>query len=96
MADHMNAHSSGSSGGMGMHGLMMGADGGMGMAGGSPMTGGMMPAARAQVGDVDKGARLRMTPVDPAKLNDMRQHVKQHAQMMNQSHGCSMAADAGR
>jgi hypothetical protein len=31
MADHMNAHSSNSSGAMGMHGGMMGADAGTGM-----------------------------------------------------------------
>jgi hypothetical protein len=54
----------------------------------------MMPAMHPQVEDVDRGARLKMTPADPAKLSDMRQHMKQHAQMMNQSHGCSMTADA--
>jgi RecB family endonuclease NucS len=48
------------------------------------------------VEDIDHGARLKMTPADPAKLNEMRQHLKQHVQMMNQSHGCSMTADAGR
>jgi len=88
MADHMNAHSSGSSGGMGMHGMMMGAESGSAMMGGGAMM-------RAQVEDVDKGARLKMTPVDAAKLNDMRQHMKPHVQMMNQSHSCSMATDAG-
>jgi hypothetical protein len=98
MADHMNAHSSG---GMGMHGGMMGADAGTGMMGGSMMggqgmMGGMMPAMHAQVEDVDKGARLKMTPTDPAKLKEMRDHMKQHAQMMNQSHGCSMMVDGGR
>ena len=64
--------------------------------GGQGMMGGMMPAMHAQVEDVDKGARLKMTPSDPAKLKEMRDHMKQHAQMMNQSHGCSMMADAGR
>jgi hypothetical protein len=102
MADHMNAHSSG---GMSMHGGMMGTDAGTGMMGGQGMMGGpggqgmmggMMPAMHAQVEDVDKGARLKMTPADPAKLKEMRDHMKQHAQMMNQSHGCSMMADAGR
>jgi hypothetical protein len=90
MADHMNAHSSGASGGMGMHGMMMGGDGGMGMMGGT------MPAMRAQVEDVDHGARLKMTPVDPTKLGEMRDHMKQQAQMMSQSHACSMMADGGR
>jgi hypothetical protein len=100
MADHMNAHSSGAGGGMGMHGMGMGADAGMGMGGsmmgGGMMGGGTMPAMHAQVEDVDHGARLKMTPADPAKLNEMRQHMKEHVQMMNQSHGCSMMADAGR
>jgi hypothetical protein len=95
MADHMNAHASGASGGMGMHGAMTGADAGMGMMGGS-MMGGMMPAMHAQVEDVDHGACLKMTPADPQKLSDMRDHMKQHAQMMSQTHGCSMTADAGR
>jgi hypothetical protein len=89
MADHMNAHSSGG-GGMGMHGTGMGPDAGMGMGGG------MMGGMHSQVEDVDHGARLKMTAADPAKLNEMRQHMKQHVQMMNQSHGCSMMADAGR
>jgi hypothetical protein len=70
--------------------------GGGSMMGGGGTMGGMMPDVRAQVEDVDKGARLKMTPIDPAKLSDMRQHMKQHVQMMNQSHGCMMAADAGR
>jgi hypothetical protein len=90
MADHISAHSSGSSGGMGMRGMMAG-DGGGGMMGG-----GMMPATHAQVEDVEHGARLKMTPADPAKMSEMRQHMKQHVQMMNQSHGCSTTADAGR
>jgi hypothetical protein len=94
MAEHMNARSSGTAGGMGMHGMMMGADGGMGMMGGS-MMGGTMPAMRAQVEDMDRGAQLKMTPVDAAKLTEMRDQMKRHAQMMNQSHGCSMMADAG-
>jgi hypothetical protein len=96
MADHMNAHSSGAGGGTGMHGMGMGPDAGTGMIGGGMMGGGMMPATHAQVEDVDHGARLTVTPADPAKLNEMRQHMKQHAQMMNQSHGCSMMADGGR
>ena len=46
----------------------------MGMMGGSMMGGGMMPAMHAQVEDVDHGARLKMTPADATKLNEMRQH----------------------
>lgn len=66
----------------------------MGMMGGS-MTGGMMPAMHARVEEVDRGARLRMTPADLAKLKEMRQHMNQHVQLMNQSHSCWMMADAG-
>jgi hypothetical protein len=91
MADHMNAHA----GATGMHGGMMGADAGTGMMGGS-MMGGTMPAMHAQVEDIDHGARLKMTPADPKKLGDMRDHMKEHAHMMNQTHGCSMMTDAGR
>ena len=85
--------SGGMMGGQGMMGQGMGP--GM-MDSGQGMMGGMMPAMHAQVEDVDKGARLKMTPTDPAKLKEMRDHMKQHAQMMNQSHGCSMMVDAGR
>ncbi len=92
MADHMSAHASG---GMGMHGMGMGSDAGMATMGGSMMGGGMMPAMHAQVDDVDHGARMKMKPADPAKLSEMRQQMKQHVQMMNQSHGCSMMADGG-
>jgi hypothetical protein len=102
MADHMNAHSSGGTGMHGgMHGGMMGSDASPGMMGGpmmggGSMMGGMMPGMKAQVEDVDHGARLKMTPVDPAKLMEMRGRMRQHAQMMNQSHGCAMTLDAGR
>jgi hypothetical protein len=95
MGEHMNAAPTGSSGGMGMHGMTTGADGGMGMMGSGTM-GGMMPAVRAEVEDVDKGARLKITPVDASKIGDVRQHMKQPVQMMNQSHSCPMAADAGK
>jgi hypothetical protein len=54
------------------------------------MGGGMMPGMHAQPEDVEGGARLRMTPSDPARVAEMRQHMQQRAQMMNQSHGCRM------
>jgi hypothetical protein len=78
MADHMNAHSGG-----GMHGMMGGAEGGS-------MMGRMMPAVHAKAEDIDRGARLQMTPDDPAKLGEMRQAMQQHAQRMNEQHGCPM------
>ena len=111
MAERMNGMSSG---GMGMHGMMMGAaDGGSGvtMGGGTPgmmmgsggvgpgmmgradagtMVGPMMPPVRAQAEDVEGGARLQMVPVDAARLGELKEHMSQHAAMMNQAHGCPM------
>jgi hypothetical protein len=78
MADHMNMRS----GGGGMHG-MMGPEGGA-------MMGRTMPAVHAKAEDIDRGARIQMTPADPAKLGEMREAMQQHAQHMNQEHGCSM------
>jgi hypothetical protein len=80
MADHVNSHSGG-----GMHGATIGSDGGSRVMGG-----GMMSGMRAQAEDVEGGALLRMTPSDSSRLAEMRQHMQQHAQMMNQSHGCPM------
>jgi hypothetical protein len=37
-----------------------------------------------------------VTPADPKKLGEIREHMKQHAQSMNETHGCSMTADAGK
>jgi hypothetical protein len=106
MASRMNAHPSG---GMGMHDMMMGgADGGHGMMGGGMgMSGGMMaadgghammsgtmPQVRAQAEDVEGGARLRLTPLDPSRLGELKQHMKEHAQMMNDGHGCPMMGGA--
>jgi hypothetical protein len=104
MADHMNGQSSGSMGmqgmrmggvdggsgmmgggmGSGMHGMMGGVDGGSGT-----MMGGMMPV-HVQVEEVEGGARARVTPVDPSRLGEMKQHIQQHVQMMNQAHSCPM------
>jgi hypothetical protein len=72
------------SGGMGP-GMMGRADAGSGM-----MMGTMMPAVRAHAEDVEGGARLQMVPVDPARLGDLKDHMSQHAAMMNQAHGCPM------
>ena len=102
MADRMNGQASGA---MGMNGMMMkGGDGGGGMMMGSGMghagmtgdggagmmMGGSMPPVNVQVDDIDGGARLRMTPRDPSRVAEMKKHVQQHAQMMNQGHGCPM------
>jgi hypothetical protein len=31
-----------------------------------------------------------MTPRDPSRVAEMKKHVQQHAQTMNQGHGCTM------
>ncbi len=67
-----------------MGGGMMAADGGHAMMGGATM-----PPVHAQVEDVEGGARLRMTPVDPSRLGELKLHMQQHAQMMK-AHGCPM------
>jgi hypothetical protein len=77
----------GGMGGSGMSG-MMAADGGHGMMGG------MMPPARAQAEDVEGGARLRVTPLDPSRTSELKQHMQQRAQMMNEAHGCPMMGGA--
>jgi hypothetical protein len=79
--------------GMGHPGMM--GDGGAGMMMGSGMghpgmMGGSMPPMNVQVEDIEGGARLRMTPRDPSRVAEMKKHVQQHAQMMNQGHSCPM------
>jgi hypothetical protein len=78
MADHMSVHSGG-----GMHGMMGGLEGGSTL-------GRMMPAMHAKAEDIDRGARVEVTPDDPAKLGEMREVMHKHAQQMNQEHGCAM------
>jgi hypothetical protein len=66
--------------GNGMHG------GGMGMKGDMHGDGGMMGKhvpARASVEDVPGGARLVLTPVDPAQLAALREQTRSHAAMMS-------------
>ena len=103
MSDRMNGQASGA---MGTSGMMMkkGGDGGAGMMMGSGMghpgmmgdggagmmMGGSMPPMNVQVEDIEGGARLRMTPRDPSRVAEMKKHVQQHAQMMNQGHSCPM------
>jgi hypothetical protein len=101
MADRMNTRASGNMG------MMMGgaADGGATATGGESMGGGMhgmmmgggstmmmMPAMRAQVDDIDGGARLRAAPVDRSRVDEMRQQMQRRAQMMSERRGCSTEA----
>ncbi len=52
---------------------------------------GMMPApSRAVVEDVEGGARLVVTPTDPASLDQLRSTVRTHAQHMQESGTCGM------
>jgi hypothetical protein len=89
MADmHNRHHSSGEAG----HGGMMGG----GMMGGSMegMNGGMggmpmPPPSRAAVEDLPDGARIVVTPNDPADLTRLQSTIRSHAEQMQQ-HGCGM------
>ncbi len=90
MADMHNSHHQG--GGMeGMHGGMQ--HGGM-MGGGSMGSTGrdamMPPPSRAAVEDVEGGARLVVTPNDPADLERLRSTVRMHAERMRQTVTCEM------
>lgn len=62
---------------------------GMAQRGGMGPMGGPMPAARATVTDIDRGARLELTPADPAELQALREHARWHQQRM-QSGECWM------
>ena len=63
-----------------------GAGGGPAMMEGMPMP----PPSRAWVEDVQNGARISLTPNDPADLEKLRSAARMHATHMQQ-HGCSMA-----
>ena len=105
MAERMNERSSGP---MGMHGNMMKGRSDVGSPGmGSGMqhmmtsddrgSGWMMgmPPSRAQSDDVEGGARLRIAPLEGSKLDEMKERMRNRAQMMNQRHDCPMAASVG-
>jgi hypothetical protein len=64
-----------------------------GMGGGQGM-GGMRksPPSRAWVEDVENGARIAMTPNDPADLQKLQSAVRMHATHMQQ-HGCRMGPE---
>ncbi len=80
MAEHMNPSPMG---GAGMPGMMGGAMHGLSMMG--------MPPVQAQVDDVDGGARMHVMPIDRSRLDEVRQHMQQGAQMMTQQQACPMA-----
>jgi hypothetical protein len=94
MADmHNRHHASGDAG----HGGMGGMHGG-GMMGGHASHGGqdgmmgdmeMPPPSRAAVEDLPDGARIIVTPNDPADLERLQKTVRMHAEHMQQ-HGCEM------
>lgn len=88
MADmHNQHHASGEMGGMHGHGGMMGT--GSGGMGNMPMP----PPSTAAVEDTDNGARLVVTPHDPAQLAELQSAVRAHAGMMQQGR-CGMMGGA--
>ncbi|BDG05185.1 hypothetical protein AMOR_41810 [Anaeromyxobacter oryzae] len=66
-----------------------------GEAGHAPMAGGgrpgmtMPPPSRAAVEDLPDGARIEVTPNDPADVQRLQAAVREHAAQM-QEHGCGM------
>jgi hypothetical protein len=93
MADMHNRHHQG--GGMdhgGMHeGMQGGAMGHGSMGGGSADHMAMMPPpSHAAVEDLPSGARLVVTPNDPADLDQLRSAVRMHAEHMDEMHACGM------
>jgi hypothetical protein len=96
MAEMHNRHHAGAeqgSGGM-QHGAM--GHGGMGGMGASGEMGGMQmpPPSRASVDDLPDGARITVTPNDPADLQRLQSTVRAHAEHMQQ-HGCEMMGQGG-
>jgi hypothetical protein len=53
-----------------------------------------MPAADARVDDIDGGARIVLTPKDPAQLAVLRGHARAHGQQMAAGRCPMMSADA--
>lgn len=49
-----------------------------------------MIAAQARAEDINRGARLVLTPQNPKQLKQVRQQIRQHAQEMASSGQCSM------
>ncbi len=100
MADlHNRHHASGGADQGGMKGMHGG-----GMMGGHASHGGqdgmmgdmqMPPPSRAAVEDLPDGARIIVTPNDPADLERLQTTVRMHAEHMQQ-HGCGMMDHARR
>lgn len=89
MADmHNRHHAAGDSGHGGMGGMMGG-----GMAGGGMGGMQMPPPSRASVEDLPNGARIMVTPNDPADLQRLQSTVRMHADHMQQ-HGCGMMGNS--
>jgi len=77
-----------------MHGGMMGS-GGMGPGhGGGPGHMMKMVDSTARAEDIEGGARIVLTPKDPAQLGDLRAHVREHAARMASGH-CPMMEQQG-
>ena len=55
---------------------------------GAGMAMGMMPPARAQVTEIENGARLRLTPLDPSQRDDLRIRIEHHTRMMTNTGDC--------
>ena len=53
-----------------------------------------MAPSSARAEDVDGGARIVLTPADPAQLADLRTHVREHAAQMASGH-CPMMEHKG-
>ena len=81
------------SGGMGSGGGEMHGGSGMMMGGGMHEHEPMVPS-HAAVDDVDHGARIALTPDDPAQLASLREHVHKHVEMMKSGH-CPMMEGHG-
>lgn len=84
MADMHNRHHGDGMGSMHgdmKHGQMMGGGEHMGM---------MPPPSHAAVEDVEGGARIVVTPNDPADLDGLRSTVRIHAEHMQKSGTCEM------
>jgi hypothetical protein len=56
----------------------------------SPMMAGSMLAGTAKYTAIPGGARLTLTPKDPAKLADFRKQVRSHVERMAKEGSCSM------
>lgn len=87
MADMHNRHHASGEGHSGMGGMM---PGGMGAGGMSGMQ--MPPPSHATVEDLPDGARILVTPNDPADLQRLQSIVRGHAEQMRQN-GCGMMMD---